>query len=306
MIGIFRKKASVISLVTVDIGQRSIQIPLARIQGKSKGPILLVTAGNDGDEYAGIAAGYTIIDLFAHQDFSGELIVIPIVNIPGFEQETSINPLDGKFPKHIYPGRVEGTSTERMRYWLRGYVQKADLWMDLHSGSLTEKVYPYIHAWKTSYAPVDDTLVKLLHCLDVPHIVFQTTTGDIHSPGTDDCGYLMCESGSFGSYDISAISRHVDWVTTAMTHLHMIPGDTTSIKKTILSKVREYTVSRDGVWFPIVYPSGKINHGEALGEVRSLDGTVSETVICKESGVFLWAKEGLRARAGDSVAGIGH
>jgi predicted deacylase len=127
-----------ITLTPVSLGNTSVDIPLARIQGESGGPTLLVTAGNDGDEYAGIAACYRIIEEFSSTRFCGTLIVVPIVNIPGFEAEKSENPMDGKFPKYIYPGNKLGSATERLRFWLSEIAESSDFWMDLHGGSLVE------------------------------------------------------------------------------------------------------------------------------------------------------------------------
>jgi len=51
----------------------------------------------DGDEYAGISAAYQLIEEFSHTPFRGSIIIVPIVNMPGFIAQTSENPEDGKF-----------------------------------------------------------------------------------------------------------------------------------------------------------------------------------------------------------------
>src|SRR3989344_9294675 len=115
-----------IDLRTVDIGGRKIEIPVWEKQSPIPGKTIVITAGIDGDEYAGIEAAYELIRIYSKQSFSGRLVIIPVVNIPGFEEAVSYNPLDKKYPKYIYPGKKNGSSTERLLYWLStNFVSKA-------------------------------------------------------------------------------------------------------------------------------------------------------------------------------------
>lgn len=132
-----------IELVPVNLGEKTIHVPVATINGNAEGPSLLITAGNDGDEYAGIAAAYRLIEEFSKLSFAGKLRIIPIVNIPGFENEMSKNPIDQKFPKYIYPGNPSGSASERLRFWISEFAESSDFWLDLHGGSLVESLVPF-------------------------------------------------------------------------------------------------------------------------------------------------------------------
>ncbi len=105
----FFTKPSGPRLYSVDLGERHIEIPVAEIEGSLPGKTLLITAGMDGDEYAGIEAAFQAVEKYQHETFSGRLIILPVVNILGFENESSQNPLDQKFPKYIFPGRANNT-----------------------------------------------------------------------------------------------------------------------------------------------------------------------------------------------------
>ena len=65
MFRVFNSSHPAIQLIPVDLGEVSIRVPVAPLKGNSEGPTLLITAGNDGDEYAGIAAAYRLIEEFS-------------------------------------------------------------------------------------------------------------------------------------------------------------------------------------------------------------------------------------------------
>ena len=302
---LFRKTDKRISLEKVNLGLSSVSIPIAHINGDKPGATLLVTAGNDGDEYAGIEACYRIIEEFSQRKFRGALIIIPIVNIPGFEKETSNNPLDELFPKHIYPGKENGRPSERLRYWLSGFIRQSNFWLDLHGGSLTERVNPYVHTWKSHDEKTDEFVFSLLQHMPVTCAVVSDVPHMARDLSAFGCGYLMCESGAFGLRDESAVRRHVDWVHATMNESGMIDEQPVKMNKHIFTKLAEYHLNRAGVWRETFPKDNIITKGSILGVVTSVDGKVLETLKAKENGVLLWGKEGLSAHVGDTVAGVG-
>lgn len=306
MFRVFNSSHPSIKLIPVDLGEMSIQIPVATIKGNSNGPTLLITAGNDGDEYAGIAAAYRLIEEFSKQSFSGTLHIIPIVNIPGFEQEMSQNPMDKKFPKQVYPGRADGSSTERLRFWLSDFVKQSDFWIDLHGGSLTERINPYVHAWKSPNPEVNTFIKQLIEVTPVSIVVYQDSPDSVRKPTKHDCGYLMCESGCFGNNDEGSIMKHIEWVRGVMISLHMIEGLLKSHPKKICSHVEEYYVKNAGIWRTYLRNDGTPQKGMLIGTVTSLDGRLLEEIIAKQSGVVLWIKEGMRVSSGACVLGVGY
>jgi succinylglutamate desuccinylase len=59
--------------------------------------LLAVVSGAHGSEYASIVAVEQLITVVNAADVSGTLILLPIVNVPSFEQIVPpVNPVDGK------------------------------------------------------------------------------------------------------------------------------------------------------------------------------------------------------------------
>ncbi len=81
----------------------------------------------------------------------GTVILVPLVNVPSFEQKVPhVNPVDGKSMNRFYPGKADGTQTERALYAItRQVVERCDYLIDYHGGDLDESLVPYSYWLKT-------------------------------------------------------------------------------------------------------------------------------------------------------------
>src|SRR5205823_5047619 len=115
----------------VDAGMR---IPVVLVAGAKPGPVLAIVSGAHGTEYASIIAVEKLIGLLDPQQISGTLILVPLVNQTSFEQKVPhVNPIDGKSMNRFYPGKADGTQTERASLAItREVVEKCDHLIDLH------------------------------------------------------------------------------------------------------------------------------------------------------------------------------
>src|SRR5262245_16480401 len=88
-------------------------IPVVVAHGSKPGPVLALVSGAHGTEYASIIALEKLIGLLDPAQISGTVIIVPLVNIPSFEQKIAhVNPVDGKSMNRMYPGKMEGTQTD--------------------------------------------------------------------------------------------------------------------------------------------------------------------------------------------------
>jgi hypothetical protein len=120
------------------------------------------------------------------------------------------------------------------------------------------------------------------------------------------CGYFLSESGYSGANNIEATDLQVAMVSIVMTQLHMID---TKIKKQqvqIYRKEEDYALKKNGIWQGNFPKDNIVKIGSVLGQVVSYDGVVLETIKANQNGILFWKKEGMRAKAGDIVAGVGY
>ena len=202
--------------------------PVVDIKGNSSGKTLLVTAGMDGDEYAGIEAAYLLIDKYRSGTINGRLVVVPIVNLAGFEHKSSHNPTDGKFPKNIFPGRARGSASEQLVHWLVDtHVSGADAWLDLHGGALTESLTPFLWTYQTGVKSTDALTEQFYKASGAELVLLQKagmcTKARALAKRKRPCAYILAESGERGERKQEDIERHVQWAEVLMRQLGMLP-----------------------------------------------------------------------------------
>jgi predicted deacylase len=282
-----------IRFIKVDLRGNYIKIPICELIGKDEGKTLLITAGFDGDEYAGIEAAFQIINKYRKRNFSGKLVVIPIVNIPGFEAGASLNPQDQKYPKNIYPGKHDGTSSERMVYALEKYVDKCHVWLDLHGGAHNEYLNPYFYLFETSNIKSDIFNEKVKNFLKSPKIIhlgpsFWSKPVKLAEKGIN---YIITEAGCMGERKKIDINCHLDWITSMMQILGMIGGKPKENKKNIkiFHNIKRFKSKKKGIWYPEII-GGKVRKGQKLGEIRDLMGKTVQNIKSSVKGEYLFGK----------------
>jgi hypothetical protein len=157
----------------VDAGLR---IPVVVFHGAWPGPVLAIVSGAHGTEYASIIAVERLAERVDPTELSGSLILLPLVNIPSFEQKVPhVNPIDGKSMNRFYPGRPEGTQSERAAYAItKNVVEQCDHLIDLHGGDLDESLRPYSYWSKTGNAAQDAVSRDMALAFGLDHIIVVT------------------------------------------------------------------------------------------------------------------------------------
>jgi predicted deacylase len=180
---------------------------------------VLITAGVDGDEYAGIEAAKTLIQQFQKNPPLVPVTIIPIVNIAGNQSGVSHNPLDNRLPKTIYPGSPHGTSSSRLRYQLSQYTQGIKLWLDLHGGAHDEEMVHFIWADHTGNAAVDARTTTLLSQLAGPSLYSQHTLSPSIPLAKANASYLIFECGELGQSTKAQVAQHLSWVNACIRYI---------------------------------------------------------------------------------------
>ena len=64
------------------------------VRGRLPGPTLVVSANVHGDEYEGVRAIFETFNSLDPGAMSGDLLAVPVVNVPAFWAGTRTSPLD--------------------------------------------------------------------------------------------------------------------------------------------------------------------------------------------------------------------
>ncbi|MER9877255.1 succinylglutamate desuccinylase/aspartoacylase family protein [Mesorhizobium sp. M0195] len=101
---------------------------------KGKGPRLLVTGGNHGNELEGPLVARRLIDWLPEAQTCGRVIIVPVLNPLAVEAWSRNTPLDGLNLNRVFPGRPDGSVTERIADAVsRVLLPMAETVFDLHS-----------------------------------------------------------------------------------------------------------------------------------------------------------------------------
>src|ERR1700676_944693 len=150
-------------------------IPVIVINGARPGPKLAIVAGAHGTEYASIIALENLVQGIDAADLSGALIVLPLINLASFAQKVPhLNPVDGKNMNRMYPGKADGTQTERASWAIaRQVIEKCDYLIDLHGGDLDENLRRYSYWPQTGKGQLDAISRGMALAFGLDHIIIQ-------------------------------------------------------------------------------------------------------------------------------------
>lgn len=123
---------------------RNISIPIYVWRGLHPGPAVFVTAAVHGDEINGVGA---IRHIITEQPFTldaGTLVLVPVVNVLGFERHSRYLP-DRRDLNRSFPGDPEGSLASRLaRTITDSVVDRCDYGIDLHTAAVRRTNFPNI------------------------------------------------------------------------------------------------------------------------------------------------------------------
>lgn len=131
----------------------SYQIKSHVIVGATPGPHLLITGGVHGDEFESMAAIRALMGMITPRQLRGKLTLVPVLNEPAYQRNHRTAD-DGLDLARTFPGKADGSITERIAHAATALIQSADLYIDLHTGGTGLAVYPL-----SGYCAVSDTKI---------------------------------------------------------------------------------------------------------------------------------------------------
>ncbi len=132
--------------ITESYSGRNITIPLRVIRGADPGPTVFVTGALHGDELNGTGAIRSLISDPRWGPHRGNVIMIPVLNVLGFERHSRYLP-DRRDLNRCFPGHAAGSMATRMaRVIFDAIVSRCDFGIDLHTAAVRRTNYPNARA----------------------------------------------------------------------------------------------------------------------------------------------------------------
>lgn len=291
-------------------------IPVIVINGAKPGPKLAVVAGSHGTEYASIIALEKLAHSIDPVGVTGSLIIVPLINIPSFAQKVPhLNPIDGKSMNRLYPGKADGTQTERVSWEIgKQVVEKCDYLIDLHGGDLDENLRSYSYWPQTGKEQFDATTRAMVLAFGLDHIIIQKNLSPAVAGATSisrfaiDLGKptIIAEAGHAGTTDAQDVDALVRGCTNVMRYLKMLTGSVTPVAHPLwIGPITTVRSEHDGIFYPLAAPEAYVQQGMRIGYVTDYFGNKLADVTSPVSGVIAYICSVPSMKKGDTIANIG-
>jgi uncharacterized protein len=291
-------------------------IPVVVINGEKRGPVLALVSGAHGTEYTSIIALEKLINLLDPAQVTGTVILVPLVNIPSFEQKVPhVNPIDGKSMNRFYPGKADGTQTERASFLItKQIVDRCDYLIDYHGGDLDESLRPYAYWAPTGKETQDQVSKEMVLSFGLDHIIiWRDRPTDLSATRYLDNtstargkASIVVEAGYAGTVDADDVALLVDGTLRTMRALKMLSGNARPIENPVwLDKVVDVLSDGPGIWYPLVKRGTYVQEGMKIGFVTDYFGKVILDARAPVSGVLLHINAVPSLKKGDNIADIG-
>lgn len=325
-----QQPAITIATVTAEAGQMSsgflevprgvdpgTRIPITIVQGAAPGPTLALVAGTHGSEVAPILALQRVRNQLDPALLRGTLLLVHVANLPSYLGRTIYyGPIDGKNLNRVYPGKVDGTVSERIAYAITSQIiDRADYLVDMHAGDGNESLRPYTYWNKLGLSPWADSIGReMALAWGNDHIVIDTarprdpeqsiyTQNTAHVRGKPA---ITTESGYLGMPIEEMIQRNVAGVFRLLRYLAMLPGEVEFVNHPRwIGQTEVLRSPATGIWYPMVERNQSVRRGTEVGYVTDYFGATLAVVQAPLAGIVLYVVATPAMTEGEPVAMVG-
>src|SRR5256885_5833141 len=294
----------------------ALSIPVAVVNGAKPGPVLALVAGAHGTEYTSIIALEKLIGLLNPAEISGTVIIVPLINIQSFEQKVPhVNPVDKKSMNRFYPGKMDGTQTDRASFLItKQVVEQCDHLIDLHGGDLDESLRPYSYWTKTGNEKQDAISREMVLAFGLDHIIISTDRPKDpqasryleNTATTRGKPSITVEAGHAGTVEAEDVSALVNGCLNVMRYLKMLPGAPTVVEHPVwIEKVVTLASEQTGIFYPLVKRGNYVEQGMRVGYVTDYLGKITFEARAPVAGVVLYVCAVPSMTKGATIANVG-
>lgn len=305
---------------TIDVapraGDNGTSIPFSIIRGTADGPVLALIAGTHGMEYVPIVALQRLREEIDPKTLRGTIVMVHVANMPSFLGRTIYySPADGKNLNRVFPGRPDGSLSERIAHAITTEViAKATHVVDLHCGDGNESLRPYTY-WITTGEPqvaeagramalafgLDRIVVDRERPPDPSASIYLSNTAVTRGKPA-----LTTETGALGQVDEASIALVRRGVAGLLRHLGMRGDGPAAVANPILLEPTEVLrAGTTGILYPAVQRTDIVKKGAAIARITDFHGRTIETVTAPFDGEILYVVATPPVSKGEPVAMIG-
>jgi len=235
--------------------------------------MLTVTAAQHGREVNGLEVCRRLLGWIAGRPLRGPVQVFPIANPPAVEAVSQTVPGEKQNPNRVWPGRADGTTTERIAAALAPHIARSDYLVDLHGWS----------DWTVRAALVPSSRHEAalalarafgLECIYCNRDGFQRGNLKTFAAGEGVVG-IGIELTPQWRLSEDSVEAGLRGVINVLKHLDMLPGRPVPPRRQWLYTAEtpraDVLARKAGLYVQAVSPGAAVRKGAVLGRLCGLD-----------------------------------
>lgn len=262
-----------------------IGIPVHVWRGLKPGPAVFVTGALHGDEINGTGA---IREIILNPDFeldAGTLVLVPVLNIQGFERHSRYLP-DRRDLNRSFPGSESGSMASRLaRIIFREIVGRCDYGIDLHSAAVRRTNFPNVRADLSN-----PEVKRLAYAFGTELLVDNTgPKGAMRREACESgCPTILLEAGEVWKVEPTIVEIALRGIRNVLQDLGMVTGKPEKPAFRIVASKTKWIRAESGGFLRFhASPGDLVEEGQLLATNTSLLGHEQSTIVSPMNGVIL-------------------
>lgn len=289
-----------------------VQVPVAVINGKHRGPRLYLAAGVHGDELNGIEVLRRVLPAVDPEHLRGSIVAVTVTNPPAFQNRNRNAPQDKEDMNRLWPGKPHGKLADRIAHKIfTEAVEGADLVVDLHTAATNMVVH-------VVYAEGDGASRELALAFGTEVVLEERRDERWEEAGfggklrsvMNNRGIpsITPELGRAGVFQEGPVKMGVQGIFGVLAHAAMLDGCTPPERHVVTltgSHLDSITASRAGLFVSQTRPGEILDEGDRIGYLyRVTDFVWTEEFLAPNRGMVLSIIDNPVVDTGSYVAGL--
>lgn len=298
----------------------AVRVPVTVINN-GRGPSVLLTGGNHGDEYEGPIALKKLARSLQPDAIQGRVVIMPALNPPALQQGVRCSPIDGVNMNRSFPGSRTGTVTQMICHYLTTHIlTQVDVVVDIHAGGRTLNFLPFAAMHYLADASQFERTFDAVKAFGAPIalVIEELDTEGMLDGVVEAMGkvFMFTELGGGGTASPESVEIAETGARNILKHTGVIEGPPVTRAHRGLAPTRlmdtpdwsSYVIADEtGLFEPLVNLGDDVRTGQAVAQIHSVEKTETPPAIyyAHRDGTLIGRHWPGIARPGDCLAVIG-
>lgn len=272
-------------VVSENFSGGEVTIPIYIWKGQRPGPTVAVTAAVHGDEINGTG---TIRSIIRDEPFSlvaGTLVMVPVVNLLGFERHSRYLP-DRRDLNRSFPGTSGGSLASRIASsFFKQVIRHCDYCIDLHTAAVRRTNFPNIRG------NMRDPRVRAFARAFGTELIVSGAgpKGSLRQAATKaGCATIILEAGEVWKVEPAVVEYAIRGITNCLRFLKMVEGEPIIPSYRLETDTTSWVRATSGGFLEFhVAPGDIVHQNDPLATNSDLLGEEEHTIRAPRDGIVL-------------------